>query len=312
MINHPEVTVVMPVFNTEAYVDSAVESVLGQTFGNFELLLINDGSTDASLLRLERWAKVDGRIHLFSQANQGLSGARNTGIAHARGDFIYFMDSDDIITKDTLHTCYEYCKNNELDFVFFDAEVFADGFQNAALTEKFNYKRSLTKSKILSGYETFANLLKHREFFSSACLLFINRSFLNKIGLLFEKSILHEDELFTSMLFLEAQRTCYIPASFFLRRVRANSIMTINYSMKNINSYFVVGTKLLEYAKKNSKLREVIDPYLKEMIDAAVWKAHGMPLKRRTNIFMICLRRWRRYVKIKTLFALLFKKYIGT
>jgi len=68
----------------------------------------------------------------------------------------------------------------------------------------------------------------------------------------------------------------------------------------------------LEYAKKNSKLREVIDPYLKEMIDAAVWKAHGMPLKKRTNIFMICLRRWRRYVKIKTLFALLFKKYIGT
>ncbi len=71
-----------------------------------------------------------------------------------------------------------------------------------------------------------------------------------------------------------------------------------------------MGTKLLEYAKKNSNVREIIDLYLKEMIDAAVWKAYDMSLKKRTYILMICLRRWRKYVKIKTLFALLFKKYI--
>lgn len=309
MRNPPEITVVMPVFNTEAYVDRAVESVLCQTFENFELLLINDGSTDGSLLRLERWAKVDARVHVFSQANQGLSGARNTGIAHARGDFIYFMDSDDLIKKDTLHTCLECCKSNQLDFVFFDAEVFEDGVQNSVLVEKFDYKRAHTESMILSGIETFANLLKHREFFSSACLLFINRKFLNKIGLLFENYIVHEDELFTSILFLEARKTSYISTSFFLRRLRAGSIMTVPYSMKNINSYFVVGTKLLGYTKENIKMKEIIDLYLKEMIDAAVWKAYSMPWKNRIYILTLCLKRWRKYVKIKTLFALLFKKY---
>ncbi|WON96068.1 glycosyltransferase family 2 protein [Sphingobacterium sp. UGAL515B_05] len=311
MRNPPEITVVMPVFNTEAYVDRAVESVLCQNFENFELLLINDGSTDGSLLRLERWAKVDARVHVFSQANQGLSGARNTGIAHAKGEFIYFMDSDDLIKEDTLHTCYGYCKSKRLDFVFFDAEVIEDGSQNSVLLEKFDYKRAHTESMIFSGIETFANLLKHREFFSSVCLLFINRGFLNKIGLLFENYIVHEDELFTSILFLEARKTSYIPTSFFLRRLRAGSIMTVPYSMKNINSYFVVGTKLLAYTKRNKRQRDVVDFYLKEMIDAAVWKAYTMPWKNRIHILILSLRSWRKYIRIKTIFVLLFKKYTG-
>ncbi|WP_293887264.1 MULTISPECIES: glycosyltransferase family 2 protein [unclassified Sphingobacterium] len=310
MINDPEITIIMPVFNTEAYVDSAVESVLDQTFKSFELLLINDGSTDGSLSRLANWAEKDARVRVFSQANQGLSGARNTGIEHAKGNFIYFMDSDDLIKRDTLHTCYKYCKENHLDFVFFDAETFADEIQDTALSTRFNYSRIYFEPKVIvSGIEAFEKLLKYDEFFSSVCLLFINRTFLTRIGLRFEKYIVHEDELFTTILFMEAHKTYYIPATFFMRRLRTGSIMMVDYSMKNINSYFIVGIRLLDYSKNNAKIRDIVVLYLRGMIDAAVWKAYKMQLKNRVTVFVVCLRRWRKYVKIKTLCVLLFKKY---
>ncbi|WP_312185141.1 glycosyltransferase [Sphingobacterium sp.] len=310
MKNYPEITVVMPVFNTVAYLDSAVESVLCQTFGNFELLAINDGSTDGSLYRLEQWASKDPRMRVLSQENRGASAARNVGISQAKGNFIYFMDSDDILNRDALGTCYEYCRRDQVDFVFFDAETLNDGTFDSALVDKFNYKRTGIESMIMPGRATFEKLLKSSKFFSPVWLLFIDLNFLRKIGLTFNENIVHEDDLFTSLLFLEAQKARYIPASFFIRRLRVGSFMMVPYSMKNIHSYFVMGTKLLEYAKKNSNVREIIDLYLKEMIDAAVWKAYDMSLKKRTYILMICLRRWRKYVKIKTLFALLFKKYI--
>jgi len=309
MNNHPEITVVMPVFNTELYLDQAIESVLCQTFDHFELLAINDGSTDGSLSRLEYWASKDQRLRVVSQRNLGLSGARNTGIKLAKGDFIYFMDSDDMIAKDTLSLCYAYCKRDQLDFAFFDAETFGHGIQYTVLVNNFNYKRTHIGSEIMSGSVTLEKLLKFGEFFSSVCLLFIDGNFLREKRLLFEMNIVHEDELFTSILFLEAKRIRHVPVSFFMRRLRSDSIMTVTYSMKNINSYFAVGTKLLEYAVQNPMRKKIVDCYLEGMLNAAVWKAHAMPLKNRVYIFNVCIRRWWKYVKVKTLFALLLKKY---
>lgn len=89
----PIVSVVMPVYNVEAYVAEAVESVLAQTFADFELIIVDDGSQDRSIALCRAFA--DPRIRIVSQANRGLAGARNTGIAHARGRFIALLDSDD-------------------------------------------------------------------------------------------------------------------------------------------------------------------------------------------------------------------------
>lgn len=308
--NRPAVSVIMPVYNTEAYVDAAIKSVIAQTFQDFELLLINDGSTDDSLSILQDWSRNDSRVKVCSQENQGLSAARNTGIMHATGTYIYFMDSDDMIIPATLDSCYAFCEKKQLDFVFFDAEVFDTDLENPALVNSFNYQRKHFAPHIgMSGKDAFDQLLKSGEFFSSVCLLFINRDFLNQINLTFEKGIVHEDQLFTSLLFFKANQVAYIPLSFFLRRVRMHSIMTATYTMKNMESYFVVGHKLLKYGKKNKEVQDLVDLYLKGMIDAAVWKAYRMPLKDRLRIFILCLRDWSTYVQWKTFLVLLFKKY---
>ncbi len=89
----PRVSIIMPVYNVEAFVGEAVKSVLDQTFADFELLIIDDGGTDASIEICSRFD--DPRIRIISQSNRGLAGARNTGIIHARGEYIALLDSDD-------------------------------------------------------------------------------------------------------------------------------------------------------------------------------------------------------------------------
>ncbi|MFR0894323.1 MAG: glycosyltransferase family 2 protein [Alistipes onderdonkii] len=123
-MNNPKVSVVIPVYNTEAYVEQTLRSIMGQTLRDIELIVINDGSTDGSLSVLERIATGDDRIRLYTQPNKGLSETRNAGIDRARGEFIYFMDSDDLLEPDALERCYERCQSDRLDFVFFDAESF--------------------------------------------------------------------------------------------------------------------------------------------------------------------------------------------
>ncbi|MBF2003621.1 MAG: glycosyltransferase family 2 protein [Synechococcales cyanobacterium C42_A2020_086] len=98
----PTVSVLMPVYNSERYVAQAIESILNQTFSDFELLIINDGSTDRSLSILQRYAAQDPRIRLFSRENQGIARTRNELLHRATGEFIAVLDSDDIALPDRL------------------------------------------------------------------------------------------------------------------------------------------------------------------------------------------------------------------
>ena len=100
MQSKPVFSIIMPVYNVEQYISEAIESVLNQSFKDFELLIINDGSTDNSPKIAEYFKEKDSRILIFHQKNQGLSAARNFGIKNAKGTFIYFMDSDDLIRND--------------------------------------------------------------------------------------------------------------------------------------------------------------------------------------------------------------------
>jgi glycosyltransferase involved in cell wall biosynthesis len=93
----PKVSIIIPVYNTEAYLERALTSVLSQTYRDFEAICVNDGSTDNSLAILESYAQKDSRIKIISQDNQGLSMARNNGLKEAQGEYVYFFDSDDAL-----------------------------------------------------------------------------------------------------------------------------------------------------------------------------------------------------------------------
>ena len=101
------ISVVIPVYNMQHTLDRCVESVLKQTFDNLEVLLVDDGSTDGSAQKCDSWAETDSRITVVHQPNGGLSKARNTGITHAKGDFLAFVDADDAIATDTLQAAMD-------------------------------------------------------------------------------------------------------------------------------------------------------------------------------------------------------------
>lgn len=101
-----KVSVIIPVYNVEKYLESCLESIKSQTFTDYELILINDGSTDESVAIMRRYAKTDARIRIISQSNRGVSAARNLGLSVAEGDYVLFVDSDDTILPDALeHYC---------------------------------------------------------------------------------------------------------------------------------------------------------------------------------------------------------------
>lgn len=133
-----EITIVVPVYNVEKYVAKCIDSLLAQTFTDLEILLVNDGSTDGSAKICEEYARKDSRIKVIHQENQGLSAARNTGIEHASGKFLGFIDSDDYIDEDMYEVLYNQLQENQADIsVCGIYNEYADVVRRACPTDEF-------------------------------------------------------------------------------------------------------------------------------------------------------------------------------
>lgn len=268
-MNKSKVSIVIPVYNVELYLREALDSVINQTLKEIEIIVVNDGSTDNSLEIIKEYEKKDNRIKIINQENQGLSGARNSGLKIAKGEYIYFMDSDDYIELDTLELCYKKSKDENLDFIFFDALPFS----NDDIKIDINYyDRKDLDHRVLSGAIYLEILLKKQKYRSPVWLSFINLEFLNEIKIKFYPQILHEDELFTPLLFLKAMRVSYINRKFFNRRMRINSIMTSIKSEKNIIGYLTVAKELNKFMKseKNEKKVHLLRIRIQNALSSAI------------------------------------------
>ena len=119
------ISVIVPVYKVEKYLERCIDSILAQTFNDFEVICVNDGSPDKCGKILEKYAKKDKRIKVITQKNQGSSQARNNGMKKAKGKYIYFLDSDDYIHPQLLEICYEFATKNKAELVSFRSiEVF--------------------------------------------------------------------------------------------------------------------------------------------------------------------------------------------
>lgn len=305
----PKVSVIIPVYNTQAYVRQAVESILQQTLPELEVIVINDGSTDGSEEILQELARQDERVQVYAQANQGQSVARNTGIKHATGRFLYFMDSDDLLEADALELCYEKGETEQLDFVFFDATIFTESNTPTPPVMNYNRQTCIVENRVYTGQELMQIQLEHGKYTPSPCLNLIRRSFLADKEVLFYPGIIHEDQLFNALLYLQARRGMYLCRSFFKRRFRAGSTMTRRYSWQNMEGYLTVTRELLGFGITQPALTQTtIDLALRQMLNAAVWQAHALPLGQKLKLFCICLSRYQKYISPRTLAVLLFKK----
>lgn len=306
-MNNPKVSVIIPVYNTEAYVEQTLRSIMGQTLRDIELIVVNDGSTDGSLSVLERIATGDDRIRLYTQPNKGLSQTRNAGIARARGEFIYFMDSDDLLEPDALERCYERCQSDRLDFVFFDAESFGTTASDAAW---FDYRRAkYFGTEVCDGTALLRRMLALHCYRASACLSFIRTAYLRGLGLRFYPGILHEDELFTPQLYLGASRAGGIERSFFKRRIHGDSIMGRGFSRRNLEGYTTVLRELNRFAApRDAGQRQLIRTLTRQILRPVMRNAWALPAGARWKLAWDALRHYPGSIDGRALATLLFKK----
>lgn len=117
-MSSPTISIIVPIYNSEKYLNKCLDSILGQTFEDFELILVNDGSTDTSRQICEAYREKDQRVTLVNQSNSGAAAARNTGLSAARGTYIGFVDSDDFIAKNMYEELYKQICLNDSDIVF--------------------------------------------------------------------------------------------------------------------------------------------------------------------------------------------------
>ncbi len=141
------ISVIVPVYNVETYLEECLDSIQNQTYTDFEVLLVNDGSTDRSKAICERYCKENRRFHLLNQENQGLSAARNTGVAASRGEFIVFVDSDDMILANYLETLIHYMREDvdivESQFTVSNEEFLAKSFKEPSILFEGNSQEAV-------------------------------------------------------------------------------------------------------------------------------------------------------------------------
>lgn len=304
----PKVSVIIPIYNTAPYLRACLDSICQQTLRDIEILLVDDGSTDECPLIIEEHARKDNRIRHWRQFNQGQSVARNVAIMAARGEYVYFMDSDDLLESEALEDCYNRCTSQQLDFVCFDA----DNMNDADSTFSPCYQRAdyIDASCIWVGLQFMNHLLDQHIWQVSTCLTFVRLSYLRSFFPGFPAGIIHEDNLYMVLLCLHAQRVGYIPHCYFKRRIRPHSTMTTNFGMRNIEGYTTVCCKLEQVARIHPEWRNTIDRFNRVTWNAIAWQTSNMTLCEKIECFYrlrrlyltryISLKNWIRFwIKIK-------------
>ena len=235
----PLVSVIVPVYNVEQYLDECLNSICQQTYENLEIIVVEDCSTDNSLNTLIKYLE-DSRVKLIQhEKNSGLSAARNTGIDAAKGDYIMFVDSDDLVHLSLIELCVKYAIVNDADLITYNFKAFEDGI-------KLNPQLELSDVDNLKVLEQGENYFNQQHF---AWLKFIRTSLVKSKRLYFPIRLYYEDWPFHWELGLVANKKFHIPAELLLYRQRKTSITGSS------------GKKLLDLFKVHSLVLNLLEQY---------------------------------------------------
>lgn len=276
----PKISVIIPIYNVEPYLDETFNSLLNQSFKDYEVIVVNDGSTDDSDKIVRKYQTFDSRIKYYQQKNQGQSAARNLAMQYAQGEYIYFMDADDTIEPNTLELCYKYIQNTQADFIFFDGEVmYEDG---ASLITWGDYHRThlVEENRKYTGDFLLNFMLDKWKHSCVVWLLMIRKSYIDRIQLNFYNGIIHEDELYTTLLTLQSDNIYALQQSLVKHRIRRGSTMGKRYSKRNINCYLTVFDELFKF--QDSPLTRKFATYT---LSQVFYTGHSINFKDKFSVF---------------------------
>ena len=299
-----KVSVILPIYNVAPYLDETFTSLLSQTLQEIEIIAVNDGSEDNSEDIIKKYAQQDARINYFTQTNQGQSVARNLALKHATGEYIYMMDSDDVLADpNALQICYDYAEQNKADFIFFDGDTL---LEQGTTHLTWDYKRTedLLEGKAYQGEELLNEMLDKWKHNCVVWLLLINHNYLKRIGLDFYPGIIHEDELFTTKLTLQSDKIFCLKKSFVKHRIRSASTMGKRYSKRNLNCYLTVIDELLKWQDS-----PIIHKFAKYTLSKVFYTGHQIPFSEKPAVFWRAVKSgYLKYIGLKPAMVFWFKK----
>lgn len=238
-----DVSIIVPIYNSETWLEKCIESLLKQTWRNLEIILVNDGSTDGSQKICEFYAEQDQRVIYLSQKNQGQSTARNTGMDIASGDYIYFLDADDFATDCLIEKCMSVAKRNHCDVLTFD-------------TNLKRYARHLPPNRLLPCRDIIDLNIKNNEFCPVVWLYIYKRSFLLREKIKFIDGVKYEDNLFTYNV-LTRKGTCYyLPLTLHTHLVHELSSTGLRPTSYNVKCLITILEKMILIYKEIGKPKE--------------------------------------------------------
>ena len=232
----PKVTVIISIYNSEKYLSNCLNSIINQTLKEIEIICVNDGSTDNSLRILNYYKKKDNRIIIFNQKNKGVNSARNLGLKNAKGEFILFFDSDDILITDALEKLYNLGKYKNLEIIFFNAKFIFENNITEIQFPKIYYKIN-NFNYIKKGKDLLLNMINENKFILSPCFQFINHNFLIKNKIKFLKQIKYDDILFFYNLILNINRSFENNEIFYLKIINEKFNKKTDKLIKKLHDY---------------------------------------------------------------------------
>jgi glycosyltransferase involved in cell wall biosynthesis len=217
---HISISIIVPVYNVEKYIDDCLLSLRVQSHANLEIIVVSDGSLDSSVDRARAHAASDDRILILEQENLGLGGARNTGLAHATGDFVTYMDSDDILSASFLEKLVAAQRREDFDVVSGRFVLISEDCQ---VIKREGVRRLPDWSPSITDYELILGLLRN----SAAWGRLYRRSLLLTSGVQFPLHIPHQDLFFVYKILRNCSHTFVDDAFGYYWRQRGNSLRQI-------------------------------------------------------------------------------------
>ena len=243
-----KLSIIIPVYNVEKYIRGTLNSIYAQHYSEefFEVIIVDDGTPDNSMEIVNEFVSHQ-NLHVLRQENKGLSCARNAGLNMARGDYVWFVDSDDQIVDNSLSKISEIINNQESDVFAFDMICIKESDGTETVEEVlFNSKENY--GKISRGVK-----LWKKAHICPAQRFLYRRGFLLKNNLTFYPKILHEDEEIAPRIFANAEKFLCLPISLYKYLIRdGGSIMSETYNQKSIDSSMQICENLKKYAKFES------------------------------------------------------------
>jgi len=251
-----EISVIVPVYNVEKYLEKCIDSILSQTFKNFEVILVDDGSTDSCGIICDEYERLDNRVKVIHKINGGLSSARNSGLEIASGEYVAFVDSDDWIDKNMYQELYNEAKKNNADIV--QCKFIKAKDENVSI-----YNNELNEVEVIGNLDALCNLYNEKCIETVVTWNKLYKRYLFN-DIVFPNGKIHEDQFTTYKLLYKANNVVLVDQAFYYYRQTPNSIMNSDFNMSRLDFLEALDQRLEFFKKINNELlyKQTIKTYV--------------------------------------------------